>query len=64
MVRVLNTQSMLFEDAADLLSYLHSLDVRLSLAGENLTCSAPKGVLTAELTHALKVRKFELIELL
>ena len=48
----------------DFLVYLQGLDVRVTLQDGKLNCSAPKGVLTQELTADLKSRKAELIDFL
>jgi amino acid adenylation domain-containing protein len=55
---------MLQRTSAEFLSYLRSLDIRVSADGERLGCSAPKGVLTAELRAELVRRKAELLEFL
>jgi amino acid adenylation domain-containing protein len=52
------------ESIVDFLSHLRSLDIRIELQGERLSCTAPKGVLTPELTLELKSRKPEIIEFL
>ena len=52
-----------FRDASELLSHLRRLDVRLTLDGSRLGCSAPKGVLDAELRAELARWKLQLIEL-
>ena len=46
---------------AELVAHLHALDVRLSVEGDRLRCSAPKGVLTDELRGQLATRKVELL---
>ncbi len=48
----------------DFLAYLHQLDVHLSIAQGQLSCTAPKGVLTPELREKLKARKAEILEFL
>jgi amino acid adenylation domain-containing protein len=48
----------------DFLSHLRGLDVQLTVEQDRLACTAPKGVLTAELTRELKARKAEIIEFL
>ena len=48
--------------AAELVARLRALDVRLSVDGDRLRCSAPKGVLTAELRDQLATRKTEILE--
>jgi amino acid adenylation domain-containing protein len=48
----------------ELLGYLRSLDVSLSLDGDALKCSAPRGVLTPELRQELAERKPEIIAFL
>jgi amino acid adenylation domain-containing protein len=48
----------------EFLSYLQSLDIRLSLKGDRLTCNAPKGVLTAQLQAEIAKRKLEILEVL
>jgi len=50
--------------AADLLSQLRELGVRLKVQGGELKVSAPKGVLTADLREQLKAAKADLTELL
>jgi len=52
------------EPIAEFLSRLRSLDIRLSVEGERLGCSAPKGALTAELKAQLVNRKGEILEFL
>ena len=47
-----------------LLEQLRELDVRLSLEGERLRCSAPKGRLTPELERDIVARKSEIIRAL
>ena len=47
--------------AAELVAHLRALDVRLSVEGDRLRCSAPKGVLTGELRDQLAVRKVEIL---
>src|SRR5690349_4416578 len=47
--------------AAELVAHLRALDVRLSVDGDRLRCSAPKGVLTEELRDQLATRKVELL---
>ena len=46
---------------AELVAHLRALDVRLSVEGDRLRCSAPKGVLTDELRGQLATRKVELL---
>jgi amino acid adenylation domain-containing protein len=46
---------------ADLVAQLLALDVRLSVDGERLRCSAPKGVLTGSLREELATRKAEVL---
>jgi amino acid adenylation domain-containing protein len=48
----------------EFLSYLHSLDVKLWIEGDQLRVNAPKGVLTPALRDELTQRKVELIRLL
>ena len=48
--------------AAELVAHLRALDVRLSVDGDRLRCSAPKGVLTDELRDQLSTRKAEILE--
>jgi amino acid adenylation domain-containing protein len=48
----------------DFLSHLRSLDVQLTVENDRLACTAPKGVLNADLTAQLKARKSEIIEFL
>ena len=50
--------------AAEFISYLRSLDVRLWAEDGNLRCNAPKGVLTPTLRAQLVERKAELLTLL
>jgi len=45
----------------ELVAQLRHLDVRLHADGDRLRCSAPKGVLTAELREQLSIRKGELL---
>jgi amino acid adenylation domain-containing protein len=47
--------------AAELVAHLRTLEVRLSVDGERLRCSAPKGVLTDELREELAARKAEIL---
>ena len=51
-------------DIVDLLSELRSLDAHLTVQDDRLACTAPKGVLSAELIGQLKSRKSEIIEFL
>jgi amino acid adenylation domain-containing protein len=51
-------------DLVDFLSHLRSLDAQLTVQDDRLACTAPKGVLNAELTAQLKARKSEIIEFL
>ena len=53
-----------FVNTSELLVYLRHLDVDLSVDGERLACSAPKGVLTPSLQHELKSRKAEIVAIL
>ncbi len=48
----------------ELLGYLRSLDISLSLDGDALKCNAPQGVLTPELRQELAERKPEIIAFL
>lgn len=48
----------------EFLSYLKSLDIKLSLNGERLTCNAPKGALTVQLQAEIAERKAEILEFL
>ena len=48
--------------AAEFVAHLRALDVRLSVDGDRLRCSAPKGVLTGELRDELTIRKGEILE--
>ena len=48
----------------ELLGYLRSLDVSLSLDGDALKCNAPQGVLTPELRQELAERKPEIVAFL
>src|SRR5579864_3675885 len=48
--------------AAEFVAHLRALDVRLSVDGDRLRCSAPKGVLTGELRDELTIRKVEILE--
>jgi amino acid adenylation domain-containing protein len=47
--------------AAEFVAHLRALDVRLSVDGDRLRCSAPKGVLTGELRDQLAIRKLEIL---
>ena len=47
-----------------LLSELRLLDIHVSVEGDHLRCSAPRGVLTEELERSLSEHKSELIEIL
>jgi amino acid adenylation domain-containing protein len=47
--------------AAELVTHLRGLDVRLQADGERLRCSAPKGVLTDDLREQLSTRKTEIL---
>jgi amino acid adenylation domain-containing protein len=48
----------------DFLSHLRKLDIHLSIQDDRLACSAPKGILNAELTAEMKARKPEILEFL
>ncbi len=48
--------------AAEFVAHLRALDVRLSVDGDRLRCSAPKGVLTGGLRDELPIRKGEILE--
>ena len=48
----------------DFLSYLRGLDIHITVQDDRLACSAPKGVLNAELTAELKARKPEILAFL
>jgi amino acid adenylation domain-containing protein len=48
----------------DFLSHLRGLDIHLSVQDDRLACSAPKGILNAELTAELKARKPAILEFL
>jgi amino acid adenylation domain-containing protein len=48
----------------DFLSHLRGLDIHLTVQDDRLACSAPKGILNAELTAELKARKPEILEFL
>lgn len=50
--------------AADLLARLRALDVKVTVDGDGLRCSAPRGVLTAALQEELARLKPEIIDLL
>jgi aspartate racemase len=50
--------------ATHLIARLRALDVRIFVEGDSLRCSAPKGVLTAELQAELTRLKAEVIDLL
>ncbi|MEM9656792.1 MAG: oxidoreductase, partial [Planctomycetota bacterium] len=52
------------EKLTELLANLRELDVRLSVDGDELKCSAPKGALTAEFRAEIKEHKQAIIELL
>src|SRR5438093_74778 len=47
--------------SSEFFAYLRSLDVQLWMDGDRLRCSAPRGVLTAELNEELKRRKEEIV---
>jgi amino acid adenylation domain-containing protein len=49
---------------AEYFNNLHSLGIELRLDGDRLKCSAPKGVLTADISLEIKRRKPELLEFL
>jgi amino acid adenylation domain-containing protein len=49
---------------SEFLAHLRSLDVRLSLDGDRLACSAPKGALTADIRAELQKRKAEILSFL
>jgi hypothetical protein len=49
---------------AEFLAHLRSLGILLSLQGDRLRCSAPKGALTPEIREALALRKTEILDLL
>lgn len=57
-------ESISFNNTHDLLQYLHQLDVRLTIHEGRLACSAPKGVLTPQLQHALSSHKSEILRIL
>lgn len=48
----------------EFLSYLRSLDIKVSVDGDRLRCNAPEGTLTPELRAELTERKAELISFL
>src|SRR3569832_2242618 len=48
----------------EFLSYLRTLEVKLSVDGDRLRCSAPKGVVTPSLQSELADRKAEIITFL
>src|SRR3954465_10248114 len=48
----------------EFLAHLRSLDIRLGLDGERLTCSAPRGALSPELRAELQQRKSEILTFL
>src|SRR5262245_43173290 len=50
--------------SAEFFAYLRSLDVQFWMDGDRLHCSAPRGVLTAELNEELKRRKEEIVAFL
>jgi len=52
------------QEVVNLLSHLRSLDVRISLENGQLKCTAPNGVLTAELKESLREKKFSIIQFL
>jgi amino acid adenylation domain-containing protein len=49
---------------SEFLAHLRSLDIRLTLDGDRLACSAPKGALTTEVKTELQSRKPAIIEFL
>ena len=62
--RSLTKKSMPHQTAADLLSRLGRLNVRLSVNGNRLVCDAPKGVLNERLKEQLARHKAQLLEIL
>ena len=52
------------ETTAEFLNYLRDQGVRVTVNGDRLACSAPKGALTPELKAKLLQRKGELLEFL
>src|SRR5271169_6792808 len=52
------------QNLVEFLSHLRRLDVQLTAEDGRLGCSAPKGVLTADLKETLKARKTEILDLL
>ena len=52
------------QGVVELLAQLKSLGVRLSVESGQLSCNAPKGVLTAELQASIRENKFHLIAFL
>ncbi|HEX4036858.1 MAG TPA: amino acid adenylation domain-containing protein [Acidobacteriaceae bacterium] len=53
-----------FVNANELLAYLRQLDVDLTVDGDRLACSAPRGILTPHLQQELKSRKAEILAIL
>jgi amino acid adenylation domain-containing protein len=47
--------------AAEFIAHLRMLDIRVSVDGERLRCSAPEGVLTDALRAQLRLRKTEIV---
>ncbi len=60
----MSNQMSAFGDTEAFLAHLHLLDVRLTVVNGNLTCTAPRGVLTPPLQQEIKLRKPEISELL
>jgi amino acid adenylation domain-containing protein len=52
------------QGVVEFLSYLRSLDVHLSADNGQLSCNAPKGVLTVELREQIRANKFQIIAFL
>src|SRR5262245_52418718 len=46
---------------AEFVAHLRTLDIRVSIQGERLRCSAPKGMLTDGLREELAARKAEIL---
>ncbi|WP_414568457.1 amino acid adenylation domain-containing protein [Nostoc sp. CCY 9925] len=51
-------------NTVEFLSYLRSLDIQVFIDGEKFRCTAPEGIITAELRAEIQKRKAEIIEFL